>query len=158
MVLRMMHLKKSAGKTYFAEKRTQTGEKMKSFTLRMPILFGYLLLFGITIVYCILIWYAGNLFSVFIDKPETMRLPLATLLFIMPLPMPFLWAMLHWQLLAVLSLAICFSWGLNRSKFSGGNEGHALPMVIHTAWIIFAVCGHMLGAIVPFLMVGHVIK
>jgi len=130
---------------------------MKYSTPRVSILLGYLLLSAMTIVYCVLIWYAGNLFSVLVDKLETGNLPLITLISITLLPLPFLWTMIHWQLAAVLLLIFCISWGFKRSQSQGSDEGHTLPMVTYTTWIVFAICCHLLGAIVPTLMIGHVL-
>lgn len=126
--------------------------------MRFPVLFGYFVLTAMTAVYSVLIWYAGNLFSVFLSTQAASRLPLITQLSIIPLPLPLWWNMVHWQALSVVSLVICISWGVKRVKWGDSDTEHALPMVIHTGWIVFAICCHMLGALMPMLMIGHILE
>ncbi len=125
--------------------------------MRIFLIYGYSVMVALTTVYCSLVWYAGSLFSVFLKVPVESQ-PLITKLFIAPLPLPFWFGMIHWQLLAVLSLIICTGWGYKRTRNSDSDNGLALPMATHTAWIVFAICCHMLGAVMPMVGIGHIIQ
>ncbi len=121
--------------------------------MRISVVYGYLLMTAMTFVYCILAWYGANLWAMFLT--EQTEIPLFTLIFIKPLPVSFWWGMIHWQLVAFLSLAICIWWGLKRSNGSNGEDGAALPIVLHTAWILFAICCHLLAAVMPMVGIGY---
>ncbi len=126
--------------------------------MKLPNVYGYSLLTALTAVYCVLLWYGAGLWGVLYSPSEFGRLPLFSLLCIAPLPLPLLWQMIHWQFLAIISLFACINWGVKCARRENSNMGHALPMAVHTSWIVFALSCHLLGALIPMLSVGHAIK
>lgn len=129
----------------------------KGHPMNIPIVFSYSLLSGLTAVYCMLIWYGSGLWWSSYASSEPYKLPLISLLSLAPLPLPIWWTMIHWQALAIISLVISIYWGRKRCSQLGGDEGYTLPITIHTLFIFFAVCCHLLGAMLPMLSIGHVI-
>ena len=125
--------------------------------MRISVIYGYLLMVTTTAVYCFLIWYCGNLTTLFPLGGEGASLPLFTTLCISPLPLPKWWNMIHWQVLAILSLIFSISTGIKRSGSYDVEDGLTFALVLHTSWIVFAICCHMLGAIMPMLSIGHII-
>ena len=125
--------------------------------MRMSAIYGYILMVATTAVYCLLIWYCGNLTTVS-HMGANQPLPLFTTLCITPLPLPMWWNMIHWQLLAVISLILSIATGIKRSNSYNMEDGHTFAMVLHTSWIVFAICCHMLAAVMPLIAIGHIIK
>ena len=126
--------------------------------MNLPIIFVYSLLTGLTAVYCVLIWYGAGMWWVFINHSDFGRLPLLSLFCLAPLPLPLPWQMIHWQFLAILSLIVCISRGISSSCKKNNDTGHALPIAVHTLWILFVICCHLLAAFMPMVAVGHIIK
>lgn len=124
----------------------------------LPILLAYGLLVALTSVYCGVIWYASGIWSVHYLERATTDLPLISKYCIAPLPLPIWWTMIHWQALATLSLAICICWGAIRNNKIGNGQGHAIPIAIHLAWLLFAILCHILGILAPMLSVDYVVK
>ncbi|MCF6247135.1 MAG: hypothetical protein L3J69_07215 [Desulfobacula sp.] len=131
--------------------------KLGSGYLNLPIICGYSLLTGLTVVYCVLLWYGSGIWWSFYSPSDSYHLPLISLLFIAPLPLPIWWQMIHWQIPAVISLFICIRWGVRSAHRQNNDSTHVLPIAMHTLWILFAICCHLLGALIPMLMIGHVI-
>ena len=125
--------------------------------LPLPVIIGYSLLTLLTAVYCVLLWYGAGLWWTFYTPSATSHIPLISRLFMAPLPLPIWWTMIHWQLAAIASLLICITWGLKSTHKQNSDTAHTLPIVMHTLWIFFAVCGHILGALIPLLGVGYTI-
>ena len=124
--------------------------------MNFSVLLGYSLLTGLTAFYCVLLLYASGLWWSFQISSDSLQIPLFSLITLAPLPVPIWWQMIHWQSLAVLSLSFCMYWGRKRSGRLN-EDGCVLPMLMHVIWILFAVCCHMLGAVLPMLSVGTVI-
>jgi hypothetical protein len=133
--------------------------KQKSPYINLPFIFAYSLLTGLTAVYCFLIWYGAGLWWSFRPAGDSCQLPLMSILCIAPLPLPIWWQMIHWQFFAIFSLLICIRWGIKSARMQKNETAvHALPIIMHTLWIFFAVCCHLLGALIPMIMIGHIIK
>ena len=130
---------------------------LEELPMRVSVIYSYLLMVATTAVYCLLVWYGGNL-TVLFSPWGGQSPPLFTQLCIVPLPLPVLWNMIHWQTPAVLSLVVCISWGVRKAKRTDGDAELALPMVVHTGWIVFAICCNLLGGIMSMLEIGHVLK
>lgn len=128
--------------------------RLKSRYINLPIVFGYSLLTGLTAVYCVLLWYGAGLWWTFFSHSDSSHLPLLSRFCIAPLPLPIPLQMIHWQLMAIFSLLICIHWGI---KSSNRQKDIALPIAMHILWIFFAVCCHLLGALIPMVMIGHII-
>jgi hypothetical protein len=126
--------------------------------MRISIIYGYLLMVATTAVYCFLIWYCGNLSTLFPLGGEGADLPLFTALCISPLPLPMWGNMIHWQVLSILSLIFSIVAGIKRSGSNDMEGGFIFALILHTGWIVFAICCHMLGAIMPMISIGHIIK
>ncbi len=122
-----------------------------------PVLFGYLILLGLTSAYCATVWYASGIWSTYFMTTAQTQLPLITQFTIAPLSLPLVWNMIHWQGPAVLSFLLCLTWGILRNRRLGQSQGHALPMTIHLAWLFFAFFCHVLGILTPMLTIAHVI-
>ncbi len=126
--------------------------------MRISVVYGYLLMAATTAIYCLLIWYCGNLSALFPLGGEGASLPLFTTLCISPLPLPIWWNMIHWQVIAVLSLIFSIVTGIKRSVSYDMEDGLIFALILHTAWIVFAICCHVLGAIMPMISIAHTIK
>ncbi len=121
-----------------------------------PVLLAYCILFGLTSAYCAAIWYGSGIWSAYFQRAAQTQWPLITQITIAPLPLPIWWTMIHWQAPAVFSFILCFIWGIMRNRKLGHSQGHALPMAVHLAWLLFAILCHLLGILVPMLSVAHV--
>jgi hypothetical protein len=119
----------------------------------LPLLLAYVLLAALTTVYCGVLWYASGIWSVHYLKAATTDLSLLSQICIAPLPLPIWWTMVHWQGLALFSLVICIIWGCVRNNKIGNGQGHAIPMVTHISWLLFAILCHILGILAPMLSV-----
>jgi hypothetical protein len=126
--------------------------------MNIAIAFGCSLLTGLTAVYCVLVWYGSGIWWALQYQPDSPPISIISLICLAPLPLPIWLTMIHWQLVAISSLVICLYWGRKRSVQLDSDNGYALPMAMHTIWILFAVCSHILGAMIPLLSIGHIIK
>ena len=124
----------------------------------LPVLLGYALLVALTSIYCGVIWCASAIWSVNYLKTAQADLPLISQVCIAPLPLPLQWTMIHWQALATFSLVVCICWGCVRNNKIGNGQGHAIPISIHIAWLLFAILCHILGILAPMLSVAYVIQ
>ena len=131
---------------------------LRRYSMSLLVKFTYSLLAGLTAVYCVLLWYGAGIWAIFFINADYGNIPLMSQLCLAPLPLSIWWRMIHWQFPAIISLVFCISWGMRCSRKENNDAGHVLPIVTHILWIFFAICCHLLAAVMPMLAVGHIIK
>ena len=125
--------------------------------MKKSILIAYGLLAAMTTAYCVAIWYAVNIWSLFFSDSGSGLIPLFWL-GLAPLPLPGFWlAAFHWQLLAVFSLALSVLWGRRRSTEIEGESAYVLPIVVHISWMFLALLIHVVASLAPMLSIGSMI-
>lgn len=125
--------------------------------MRLSMIYGYALLVAMTVMYCLLAWYGAGIWSVFYPSTADQTIPVISLICIAPLPLSIWLGMIHWQLLAIISLIVSITLSVKRSKEWSEQNDLSLPLVLHLGWIVFAICCHLVGAMAPILTIGAVI-
>ncbi|MFT7286128.1 MAG: hypothetical protein ACI87W_000232 [Halieaceae bacterium] len=105
-----------------------------------------------TVSYCLAAWCISGLWSTLVSDP--VNVPVLAALTVRPLPLSMEYAMLHWQLLALLSLLGNGYWSVRRSS-KMGEDGYVLPLLCHYGWLFSALCLHLAGALVGFVSVVY---
>jgi hypothetical protein len=94
---------------------------------------------------------------IFFNRADFGSLPLLSHIGLAPLPLPIPWQMIHWQLLSICFLFICVTRAVKMSREHRDAADYAPVLILYTVWILFAVCFHLLAAVLPMVSVGHVI-
>lgn len=107
-----------------------------------------------TAAYALSAWYIAGLWSTLVsDSLNVSRFSAWT---VRPLDLPAEYGMLHWQLVAVLSLLLHSYWGLRRTRVVGPS-GFVLPLFCHLGWLLTAFLLQVCGLLISFVSVGYVI-
>jgi hypothetical protein len=108
-----------------------------------------------TVVYCLVAWYLSALWSINIG--DSALVSTFSVYTIKPLFPNSEYAMIHWQLLAIISLVGNFLWAGKLLKASGEIQQIALPFGVHTCLLLFALLAHIAGGLIPFIAVAQVL-
>jgi hypothetical protein len=133
-----------------------TGERT-SMENRFSTLYVTCLAIGITLTYMLASGYLSLLWGTLVPEPqEISHFSAWTIRPISKSPEFALW---HWHLLALLSLALNFLW-LRRNYLTNGcspAQAVTLALVCHSCWLMCAFFLHVAGFIASFIMVMYVI-
>lgn len=77
-------------------------------------------------------------------------------LFVKPLPLSMEYSMLHWQLLALLSLILHGLWA-GRRILAGMASPLDLPLLCHLGWLATATALHVVGLLSDFIVVQYIL-
>ncbi len=116
---------------------------------------SYALLTGLTAVYCLLLLYGSTLWGFFFNRSDFGSLPFISRVGLVQLPLPAPWQMIHWQLLTLSFLIICVSHAVKMSQQDRDEVEYMPVLILYVGWILFAVCFHLLAAVLPMVSVGH---
>ena len=114
---------------------------------------AYLVAALTTLAYCILAWYLGNLFVTLAGKEFLQDLPRLSTVLIVPLDLDLEFNMIHWQLLAIVSLLVHFYAAYrSTSGFSG------IHLASHYGVILLLFFLHLIGFAASFTTIAYVLE
>lgn len=103
--------------------------------------------------YCVLAWFLGNLFMTLVGEIGAVDLPRLSRYLVYPLDADMEWNMLHWQFIAVASLAIALVFGRPVRRDGAVMSPMPVSIVTHYGVLLLLLFLHLIGFASAFTIV-----